>query len=406
MQKILIIGKIWPEPTSSAAGTRILQLIDLFVQKKYAVTFASTASKSEHSYVFDTNIVSEKTIKLNDASFSTFIENLKPDIVLFDRFMTEEQFGWQVREICPEALVILDTEDLHFLREARTFAYKKDQLLHLHTLLAKREIASILRCDLSLMISKVEIDLLINEFKVPKHILLYLPFLEDTSSLSHVKLKDFNHRSNFVFIGNYLHEPNYQTLLTLKKEIWPILSKKLPTAELHIFGAYATQKVTQLHNIKERFIIKGRAEDARETLANYKVLLAPIPFGAGLKGKFVDAMFSGTPSITTPMGAEGMYFHKIWNGYVTDKNDIMIEKAQALYQDSILWKEAQQKGFIISKDIFDKDKFSQIFWKTFNQIKDNLESHRQRNFMGEILKINQLNSHKYMSLWIEVKNKS
>ncbi len=60
-----------------------------------------------------------------------------------------------------------------------------------------------------------------------------------------------------------------------------------------------TQKVLQLHNPKERFFIKGRAENAQDTMSTYKVLLAPINFGAGVKGKFVDAMQTGTPSVTS-----------------------------------------------------------------------------------------------------------
>ncbi|MXV38189.1 glycosyltransferase [Flavobacteriaceae bacterium Ap0902] len=406
MQKVLFIGKVWPEPSSSAAGTRILQLVDLFLDQSMQVTFTSVASKSPHSYPFNNPNVKEKNIQLNDEHFDVFIQELKPDYVVFDRFMIEEQFGWRIRKHCPKAITILDTEDLHFLREARTIAYKKNQPLHLHTSLAKREVASILRCDLVLIISNVEIDLLVNTFNVPAHILLHLPFLEDTSTLSHSEVKDFEKRSNFVFIGNYLHEPNYETLLVLKKEIWPELSKKLPKAELHIYGAYANQKVWQLHNQKERFIIKGRAENARQTLAHYKVLLAPIPFGAGIKGKFVDAMFSGTPSITTSIGAESMYFHKTWNGCVTDNQVKMIENAKVLYEDAALWEESQNKGFIILDELFNKEKFTQIFWETFNQIRENLKVHRQQNFMGEILKTNQFNSHKYMSLWIEAKNKS
>ena len=91
------------------------------------------------------------------------VKELNPEIVLFDRFMVEEQFGWRVTECCPDALKILDTEDLHCLRQARQVAVKENREFTLNDLysdVAKREIASILRCDLTLMVSEFEINLL------------------------------------------------------------------------------------------------------------------------------------------------------------------------------------------------------------------------------------------------------
>ena len=119
MKKLLIIGLVWPEPTSSAAGTRMLQLIELFIERGYEVTFACAAAKSEFSFPLVEKGVEEVEIKLNDESFNVFVGDLTPDVVLFDRYMVEEQYGWRVTQECPNALKILDTEDLHFLRYAR-----------------------------------------------------------------------------------------------------------------------------------------------------------------------------------------------------------------------------------------------------------------------------------------------
>jgi hypothetical protein len=130
-KKLLIIGFVWPEPTSSAAGTRMIQLVDLFLSKGYQITFASAASKSDFSYDFSKTSVVEQQIKLNDESFNVFLKELKPEIVLFDRFMVEEQYGWRVQQECPNAVRILDTEDLHCLRSARQHSDKKKQILDL-----------------------------------------------------------------------------------------------------------------------------------------------------------------------------------------------------------------------------------------------------------------------------------
>lgn len=358
MSKILFIGLVWPEPNSSAAGWRILQLVKLF-GADYEVHFASAASKSEYSYNLQSIGVHEHEILLNDSSFDAFIVELAPSVVIFDRFMVEEQYGWRVAEFCPSALRIVDTEDLHFVRLARQEAFKKGSSVDFYSATAKREVASILRSDLSLIISRSEMDLLQNQFGVSADRLYYIPFQEELIDELHIqRLPSYEDRLNYMFIGNFIHEPNWRTVEILKKEIWPILRKKNPQAELHIYGAYATDKVLQLHNEREKFFIKGRALHARDTISWYKVLLGPIPFGAGTKGKFVDAMYAGTPSMSSVVGAEDMNIRGEWNGFIENDVEQFVEKAHQLYTDELTWSSAQRVGFDIFNTRFSDTSYS------------------------------------------------
>jgi len=407
VKKLLIIGLIWPEPTSSAAGTRMVQLIQLFLEKGYHVTFASAAAKSEFSFNLESIGVKEETIKLNDQRFNEFIKILSPQIVMFDRFVMEEQYGWRIHQECPEAMTILDTEDLHFLRQARQKATKDGLVLNdgdLFNDTAKREIASILRCDLSLIISEEEINILQTQFKIDPSLIYYLPFLEEEITTKTHWLS-FEERADFVFIGNFLHEPNWHTVQFLKTKIWPLLSKKLPQAKLNIYGAYPSQKVLQLHNPKENFNIIGRAGNAKETIAKHRVLIAPIQFGAGVKGKFIDAMHVGTPSVTTSIGAEAMKGNLEWNGYVEDDLELFVSKAVELYQDKNKWSIAQQNGAQIINKRYSKNKFQDKFIGQTDLIYKDLKAHRQQNFFGQLLNHHTAQSTKYLSLWIEEKNK-
>jgi len=405
-KKLLIIGMVWPEPASSAAGTRMIQLVDLFLAKGYRITFASAASKSDFSHDFSNTSVIEQEIKLNDESFNSFLKALKPDIVLFDRFMIEEQYGWRVQQECPDALRILDTEDLHFLRQARQQSTKKQEILNLFSDTAKREIAAILRCDLSLIISEMEIKLLEEQFKIETSLLYYLPFLEQKiTSNTTQNWVPFANRTDFIFIGNFLHEPNWHTVQTLKTKVWPLLRKKLPEARLNIYGAYPSQKVLQLENKAEKFFIKGRALNAQETIAQHRILLAPIQFGAGVKGKFIDAMQTGTPSVTTTVGAEAMKGKLPWNGIVEDDLSTFAEQAALLYQNEAEWQEAQKHGIQIINERYASTAFADEFMQKVTELLLSLAKHRQANFMGQILNHHTLQSTKYMSLWIEEKNK-
>lgn len=406
MQTVLFIGLVWPEPQSSAAGTRIVQLISLFSEAGFRVLFASAASKTPYSYPLSAQGVEEVPIKLNDSSFDDVVQAMQPDAVVFDRFMIEEQYGWRIRQHAPQALTILDTEDLHLLRAARQEAHKKNATINLYNETAKREVAAIWRTDLSLIISRQEMAILRERFKIPESILYYLPFLEEEVTAEHVaSWPSFEERANFMFIGNFLHEPNWHTVQVLKKQLWPLLRKRLPTAELHIYGAYASEKVYQLHQPKERFFIKDRAADARSTMARYRALLAPIAFGAGAKGKFIDAMQSGTPSVSSSVGAESMGEEGLWNGFVEDDVAGFVDKAVLLYESETIWRQAQGKGIALLHEGYSKARFAHAFMDVVAQLMGAVAAHRQQHFLNEILHSQQLSSTKYMSLWIEAKNK-
>ena len=408
-KKVLFIGLVWPEPNSSAAGTHLLHLIELFAKHNWEIHFASAAITSSYSFDLNSKGVTTEAILLNDSSFDAYIQQLNPQLVLFDRFVTEEQFGWRVAEQCPDALRVLDTEDLHCLRLARQEAYKQKRDLtpsDLFSDTAKREIASILRCDLSLIISEFELDLLQNTFGIKRNLLFYLPLLADPiTPETQATWPKFEERSDFVFIGNFLHEPNWQTVLYLKQHIWPVLSKQIPTTSLKIYGAYPPQKALELHKPSERFLVLGRAESAQEVIQNARVLLAPIPFGAGAKGKLLEAMCYGTPSVTSTIGAESMPGDLLWNGTVTDEDDAFVEAAVHLYQNEDHWRQAQENGMHLVNSRFDQNKFEQPFIDQINYVLQNLESHRATNFMGALLQHHSLQSTKYLAKWIEEKGK-
>ena len=387
-----------------------MQLIGGFLDQGYAVSVASTAKHTVYEADLTDLGVSTHAIALNDSSFDAFIANLQPNIVVYDRFMTEEQFSWRVAETCPQALHILDTQDLHFLREARRKAVQANHEdlnvqtdLNLQTDLAKREIAAIYRADLSLIISAFEYRLLVEDFAVPEVILHYLPFvLEHLPQHTKDALPSFVQRQHFVSIGNFIHPPNWDAVLQLKEKIWPRIARALPKAEVHVYGAYPPQKAFALHSPQDRFFVKGRAEDVRDVLCEARVLLAPLRFGAGLKGKLVDAMQCATPSVTSSVGTEGMS-EGAWAGFCEDDAAAFAEKAVQLYTDEALWKQKQAIGFDLLSQ-FDKAKHLPSCLQRVQAIHNDLDAHRSQNFVGKMLRHHTMQSTKYMSRWIEAKN--
>jgi hypothetical protein len=405
MKKLLIIGTVWPEPTSSAAGGRMMQLIHWFKQESWEICFACPAEESEFSFPLQALNIRKETIILNDPSFDAFIIEHLPDAVLFDRFMMEEQFGWRIAQHCPSAIRILDTEDLHCLRVARQLAVQENREMtemDLKNDTAKREIASILRCDLSLMVSSYEMELLNSAFHIDEQLLHYLP----------IKVKGpysfeptFEERSGFVTIGNFRHPPNADAIRFLKTDIWPLIRNALPNAQMHVYGSYPSPALLQLNHPASGFYVNGRAENAMEVMRKARVCLAPLRFGAGIKGKLLESMICGTPSVTTRIGAEGMQANLPWNGYVcNDATDFAIA-AEQLYTSKDDWTKAQEHGKQILETLFESDTPSKKFFARVLYVLEHLDENRLANFTGAMLMHHTLQSTKYLSRWIEEKNR-
>lgn len=407
MKKLFIIGFTWPEPATTAAGNRMLQLIHFFLAQDYHITFGSTAKETEYSMDLESLNINKVPLLLNDSGFDVFVKKLNPSIVLFDRFLTEEQFGWRVAEFAPNALRILDTEDLHSLRQVREQAVRQGTEFILEDWLKDeitlRELASIYRSDLSLIISSYEMELLQKEIGLKLSLLLHLPFMTNMLPQS-PDWPTFENRRDFLFIGGGKHAPNVDAIQQLKVNIWPWIRQQLPDTQLHVYGAYLPQWITQMHQPKDGFWIKGRAENVKDVMTRARVCLAPLRFGAGIKGKLLKAMCYGTPSVTSNIGAEGMHDGLPWNGTIVESIQDFAEAAVHLYTDQITWNQAQKAAITLVNTLYGKDTLKKRLLYKINELENSLEKHRTQNVVGRMLQHHTLASTKYLGKWIEAKN--
>ncbi len=421
--KVLVIGYVWPEPRSSAASGHVMQILETFLEQGWDITFSSPAGPGEHKADLSALGIREVPIELNNSSFDTFISALAPDIVLFDQFMMEEQFGWRVEKHCPAALRVLETSDLQSLRHAR-HQRLKDRLkvnqdqddftdlfapglreefeLMADTDLAKREIAALYRCDLNLIISPTEIKLLVEQFGLSPELLHWCPLMVDRPGL---EPSGYTEREHFLSIGNFRHAPNWDAVLWLKTTIWPLIRAQLPAAQLHVYGAYTPPKASALHNAAQGFHIMNRAEDALQVMSAARVCLAPLRFGAGIKGKLIDAMLCGTPSVTTPVGTEGMHDNHPWPGAVVSTAHQFAEQAVQLYNDQLRWQQAQQWSLELLEQRYQRTTHAAALIERIHACRQLLPQLRKNNFTGSMLRHHTLKSTQYMAQWIEEKKR-
>jgi glycosyltransferase involved in cell wall biosynthesis len=414
--KALIVGFVWPETNASAAGLREWALMEHFRAAGWQVSYASPAKENEFSARLRDLGVKTFSCQPNDPRFDDFVRELQPDYVVFDRFMIEEQFGWRVEEHAPDAVRILDTVDLHFLRRAREAALQagaapKSVDLDFISQHARedflRELSSLFRSDHAWVVSSFEEKLLQDFGVLPEQVSL-LRLSYKTPDVS--KLPRFEERQHFVSIGNFRHPPNADAVHWMKSDIWPrIRALTGPHAELHIYGAYPSKEFMSLDNPETGFRVLGPAKDQYQTLSKYRVLLAPLRFGAGIKGKISDAWFTGTGVVSTSIGAEGMtdgnstdeiYFP----GLVADDVEGFAQASYDLWKDEEQWKLFQTQGFELLSEAYSETKNQTRIIFEMIELRKNLKARRQKNWMGSVLQLNMHRSTKYFSRWIELKN--
>lgn len=406
--RITILAYVWPEPDASAAGVRVRDLIRIFQDDaRWQVSVLSPAMENPFTQELRAAGVFARQVQANDPCFDGLIRELRPEVVLFDRFVTEEQFGWRVREQCPGAVNVLDLEDLHFLRRARQRAIEQGGpgcSPELEGRDALREIASIYRSDLSLIISDFETELLRERFRVPAELLLtlgftYLPAPETTPS--------FAERSDFTVLGNFRHPPNSDGVRWLASEIWPRIRSLRPDAQVHVYGAYPSREMMALNSLERGFFVHGKAADALGTLSRYRVNLAPLRFGAGIKGKIADGWRAGTPCVTTPIGAEGMRLAgEPFGGEITEIDaEAFARAAVRLLEDPEHWNALREAGRRILSEKFSRERNGASLLSAIDRLRSGpvLADHRRGNFVGAMLRHHLHQSTKYFSKWIEAK---
>ncbi len=431
--RILIFSTVWPEPQSSAAGVRLLQWISLFRSWDYAVVLSSPSQlkePQEWGYFAPPEQVSLLPLQLNDSSSKEKIAAVDPEIVLFDRFILEEQFGHLVYEACPQALILLETQDLHFVRRAREQV--KEKWLEMtgkelpeafyHTETAVRETASIYRCDLTFVVSAFEANLLQTEFGLGSECVKWVPFFYDSpvvESSSAWGSDAFEDRNGFCFIGNFRHAPNVDALKWLKKEIWPEIRAMIPGVKIEIWGAYPSSEGMQLHDPFSGFLVKGHANSLEEVFeassagSKPRVSLAPLRFGAGVKGKVLESMRYGVPVVGTSVAGEGLVETEIGkipqfgeaNFLGNNRGAEFAKCAVRVHQQKEDWKKAQIAGKNLLENHYSWSTISAGIKAEIDQRQEAKRAGRLPRWISKIGRHELFNSHRYFSKWIELKER-
>ncbi len=243
-----------------------------------------------------------------------------------------------LRECAPDAKVILETVDLHHLREMRQAELGGDDEMRRAALNARdNELDMIAQSDAAILLSQYELD--------------YLASLPAAGNLVHIPIardippqptSDFQSRRDILFIGVFRHPPNADGICWFTNTVWPLITAKDDDIKLHIVGAYAPDSVSDLAS--DKVLVHGHLPDLAPLMQSVRVGIAPLRYGAGLKGKIITTLGNGVPVVSTSVGVEGASYVPGTHVLVADEPQAFANSVLALYREEVLWQALASKG--------------------------------------------------------------
>jgi O-antigen biosynthesis protein len=345
-RRVLVLDHCTPMPNKDAGSVTVFNLLLLLREMDFQVTFIP-----EDNFLY----LSEYTTNLERAGievlYAPYLTSVKQhlttcgdryDLALLFRPMVVERNLTLVRKYCPNAKVLYHTVDLHFLRMSREAELKSDNVKKKMAAKMKEfELEAIRRVDASIVHSTVESELI--RGLLPEAKIYVFPLIMDVQRAS----KAFQERRDIVFVGGYDHSPNIDAVKYFAEEVMPLLRKKLSGVRFYVVGSNPTKEIKELAS--EDIIITGFVEDLKTLLNKMRVSVAPLRYGAGIKGKIGVAMAVGLPVVATSLAAEGMSLTDDENLLVADGAGALADALARIYQDEVLWSRISQNSLTFAE---------------------------------------------------------
>lgn len=340
---VLFIGDVVPEPDKDSGALRTYSILCILSHMKNKVTFWPDSLRYSHPYVKE---LQQKGIEVicGLQNFNNFLKKRKKlyDVVILSRPYISRNYIDAIKKYIPNVKIIYDTVDLHFLRMSRQKTFENKISVQEINQMHELEWYLIKKSDITILTSYTEGHLLHQEDSSIK--LAILPNIHSENE----NIENFEERKDMVFVGGFQHKPNIDAVKYLICEIWPIIKRNLPEVKLYIVGSNPTEDIKKYSS--EDIVVTGFVEDITPYFRKCKVMLAPLRYGSGVKGKITQSLSMGLPVVTTNIGAEGINFTDNQNVMMAETPEKFAEKAMKVYQDSILWNSLSKNSLNLAKE--------------------------------------------------------
>jgi GT2 family glycosyltransferase/glycosyltransferase involved in cell wall biosynthesis len=348
---VLVVEACMLTPDQDAGSVRMLAIMELMTEMGVQVSFVADNLEYRQPYVSQlqqTGIEVWHRPHLRSVAQLLEQDGAHFDVIIFCRHYIANQYVGQVRQYAPQARIWFDTVDLHYLREERLAELQQSaKLAEIAADTKRQELGVMEQSDLTFVVSPVELGILAQA--VPSARVEILSLIHEPVA----DTPDFKKRNGLLFVGGFQHPPNVDAVNWFIKEVWPLLIVELPDISLRVVGSKMPDSMREL--AQPGIEILGFVQDIDPLLHSSKVSIAPLRYGAGVKGKVNQALSYGLPVVATSTGIEGMYLDHEKNVLVGDTPAAFAQAIVRLHRDEILWNTLSEGGKANIRQTFSRD---------------------------------------------------
>ena len=339
--RILIIDPCTPTPDMDAGSIVAYYFMKIFIDMGYQVTFIP-ADNFYRMPKYTANLQKIGVECIYHPYYST-VESFLTEFgsgyafAMLYRVNYADQYIDIVKKLCPQAKVIFNTVDLHYLRmERQAELEKSDEMMADAKRLKKVELSVMERADETIVLSEVEREIL--KPLLPNKHIITIPLILDVPGCN----QPFAEREGIVFVGGFSHQPNADAVLYFVSDIWPLLRDRIDGLTFYIIGSNAPQEILDLHG--DGIEVVGFVKELDEYFDKCKLSVVPLRYGAGIKGKVASSLTYGLPVVSTSIGIEGMGVKEGVDVLVANEADTFADAVERIYQDQVLWNSLSEAG--------------------------------------------------------------
>lgn len=350
-RRVFVVDNYILTPDRESGSLRMLNLFRILERLGFEVTFAAANLEAPQPYVAD--LQRQGIEVLYRPYVRSIAEHLahqgeRYDLVILSRADAASQAMGVARRYCRRARIVFDTVDLHFLRESRLAALVGDRATRLLAEARKRQELSLMRqADLTLVVSEVERELLAREAPdVRVHVVSNIHEIFGSANPPRA-------RRDLLFIGAFSHPPNRDAVCFFCDQVMPLVRRHLPEVRFQVIGADPPPEVrARAGNGVE---ILGHIPDVAPFFASCRLSVAPLRYGAGVKGKINQSLAYGVPVVATSIAVEGMHLVDGESALIADTPEGLAEAVVRLYLDDDLWERLSRAGIEVMERHFSFD---------------------------------------------------
>ncbi|WP_434213113.1 glycosyltransferase [[Pseudomonas] boreopolis] len=341
-RQVLILDEAVPQPDRDSASLRQFNLIRMLVEAGVHVVFVPTLREHAGRH---TAALQQLGVEVWYAPYLPGIgswlreHGRRFDVVLLVRHHVAHACLPLLASFAPQARTVFDTVDLHYLRERRGAEVAGDaNLLREAERTRERELQVMARVDVTLLVSEAEQRQLGQD--APQ---VHTELLSNLHDLAGPGLP-WAQRRDLVFVGGFRHPPNLDAMRWFIGEVFPLVRAALADVAFHCIGIDVPDELQALANARPGVILHGHVPDLVPYMEGARVAVAPLRFGAGVKGKVNLSMAHGQPVVATTCAVEGMHLRDGEDVLVADGTAAFADAVVRLYRDEALWRRLSTQG--------------------------------------------------------------